>query len=254
MSITSPVAVSLVCPICLVTEFDTNHLTSVTTDSLYCPRCSRGFDVNEDFVDMTLSSGVRNLDYALTTGVGTTLFQNPLVGFIYERGWRQQFATSGFPGPDREFETAMEFLAPVSGEAIMDLSCGSGLFTRRFLSSGFFNQVVAVDYSEAMLTQTNQFIMRMQERPKAELLTVRADVGRLPFTSGAFKAIFAGAAIHCWPNPALALAEISRVLQPGGVFVFSTFTRFPEELEKLIERPLFRPIKELTNLRQSRVS
>jgi ubiquinone/menaquinone biosynthesis C-methylase UbiE len=51
----------------------------------------------------------------------------------------------------------------------------------------------------------------------------RADVGRLPFASGSVSAIHAAAAIHCWPNPQAALAEISRVLKPGGVFVASTF-------------------------------
>lgn len=33
----------------------------------------------------------------------------------------------------------------------------------------------------------------------------------------------AGAAIHCWPSPTSAVAEISRVLKPGGHFVGSTF-------------------------------
>lgn len=32
-----------------------------------------------------------------------------------------------------------------------------------------------------------------------------------------------GAAIHCWPAPLAALAEISRVLKPGGIFVGTTF-------------------------------
>ena len=35
--------------------------------------------------------------------------------------------------------------------------------------------------------------------------------------------VHAGAALHCWPSPAAALTEISRVLKPGGVFVATTF-------------------------------
>lgn len=44
----------------------------------------------------------------------------------------------------------------------------------------------------------------------------------------------AGAAIHCWPNPTAALAEISRVLAPGGVFVGSTFLDGTAPLGELI--------------------
>ena len=29
--------------------------------------------------------------------------------------------------------------------------------------------------------------------------------------------------MHCWPSPSAAVAEISRVLKPGGVFLASTF-------------------------------
>jgi hypothetical protein len=31
-----------------------------------------------------------------------TFFRSPLVSFLYERGWRQNFNQSGFPGPDEE--------------------------------------------------------------------------------------------------------------------------------------------------------
>lgn len=249
--ITTPVIIPVLCPICLTTEFE---IVNSTDFSLFCHRCSRGFDSNEDFVDLTLSSGVRDLEYTLTTSSGTRLFENPIVSFVYERGWRQEFASAGFPGPDSEFEAAMRFLSPVFGDTIVDLSCGSGLFTRRFLASGEFKNVIAVDYSAAMLTQTRQYIGRMQEKPQAELLAIRADVGRLPFPTGSFKAIFSGAAIHCWPNPAQALAEISRVLEPGGVFVFSTFTRVPKDLERLLNRPLLRPLQEIARPNRTGVS
>ena len=37
--------------------------------------------------------------------------------------------------------------------------------------------------------------------------------------AGSIDFIHAGAALHCWPEPTLAIAEISRVLRPGGAFI-----------------------------------
>lgn len=72
---------------------------------------------------------------------------------------------------------------------------------------------------------------------------LRADVGRLPFPTGSVAAIHAGAAIHCWPNPQAALAEISRVLRPGGVFVASTFMVAAAPLGQLLgSDDLVRPL------------
>ena len=251
-SFDNSVVCRLLCPICLTTEFEI-HKETTPSSLLYCERCQRSFDTTAAFYDLTLSSGEKSAEYTLSNGLGTSTFQNPFVGFVYERGWRQQFARAGFPGPDREFQSAMEFFKPVAGEAIMDLSCGSGLFTRRFLASGQFTTVVAVDYSEAMLTQTRQFIDRMDTSFEASLLMVRGDVGRLPFPTGSFKAIFAGAAIHCWPNPAIALTEISRVLSPGGVFVLTTFTQLPKEVDELLDRFPLQPLKSLVQRRPARL-
>lgn len=41
-------------------------------------------------------------------------------------------------------------------QVLVDLSCGSGLFTRRFVKSNQFEAVIAADYSETMLQQTRQ--------------------------------------------------------------------------------------------------
>ena len=40
------------------------------------------------------------------------LFFRPrlVCSFVYERGWRQGFVWAGFPGPDKEFELAMDYL------------------------------------------------------------------------------------------------------------------------------------------------
>jgi len=77
---------------------------------------------------------------------GTELFRQPLVSFIYERGWRQNFAGAGFPGPEKEFDQAMAYLQPAEGGVLVDASCGTGLFTRLFARSQRFKGVVALDF------------------------------------------------------------------------------------------------------------
>ena len=60
-----------------------------------------------------------------------SMLRNPLISFVYERGWRQGFSWAGFPGADKEFDMAMAYLTPAFGSVLVDMSCGSGLFTRR---------------------------------------------------------------------------------------------------------------------------
>ena len=59
------------------------------------------------------------------------LFTSPAVSFAYERGWRQNFRTAGFPGPDTEAEMAMDYFAPVVARSnpnsvVVDMSCATG--------------------------------------------------------------------------------------------------------------------------------
>lgn len=115
------------------------------------------------------------------------------------------------------------FLKPVLGGNIIDASCGSGLFSRLFAKSGLFSLVVALDYSENMLRQCYEFVQQKDNFPKENFILVRADIARLPFVSSSIDAVHAGAALHCWPSPSAAVAEISRVLRPGGVFVATTY-------------------------------
>ncbi|GMH45751.1 hypothetical protein BSKO_13714 [Bryopsis sp. KO-2023] len=212
----------IACPICQTHRFQLKGSLK-GNGSLQCPRCVRSFKYNDAFVDMTLTSGVDMQAYEEPSWLGTQLFQTSALSYLYERGYRQLFPVWGFPGPDREVELAMQYLKPAFGEVIVDLSCGTGLFTRRLAKTGKFSGVIASDFSESMLEQTKEFLESDAELSgSGSILRVRADVGRLPFETGTVSAIHAGAALHCWPSPMAAMAEISRVLKPGGVFVAST--------------------------------
>jgi len=225
----------LACPICTDTTFDVDGARSFN-DPLHCPRCQRTFntDRTSGFVDLTLKSGVSSNVYKESLWGGVQIFRNPLVSFVYERGWRQGFAWAGFPGEQKEYDMAMDLLQPAYNEVLLDMSCGSGLFSRRFAASRRFSGVIAADYSESMLRQVQQTFDSSGFVNDGSVLLLRADVGRLPFPTGSLAAVHAGAAIHCWPNPTAAMAEISRVLRPGGMFVASTFLKAAAPLGEIV--------------------
>ena len=65
------------------------------------------------------------------------LFTSPTGFYAYERGWRDSFQQAGFPGQDEEAEMAMEYFEPsmarsMDTRVLVDMSCATGLFTRRF--------------------------------------------------------------------------------------------------------------------------
>jgi len=135
----------------------------------------------------------------------------------------QNFDAAGFPGIDKEFAEVSEYFAPVAeGGIVADLSCGSGLMSRRLLSCGRYQRVLALDYSEAMLQETRRRCE--EERLATDALTlIRADASSLPLVSGSLDALHAGAALHCWPLLEPSLAEVARSLKPGGRFFATTF-------------------------------
>ncbi|KVI07266.1 Methyltransferase type 11 [Cynara cardunculus var. scolymus] len=184
----------LACPICYDTLiWNGDPVFSVDTtprSTLKCSTCKKAYGGNGTHLDLTVGSGSKK--YGEYMPASSELFRFPLVSFLYERGWRQGFSLwGGFPGPEKE--------------------------------SGLFSLVVALDFSETMLKQCYDYINQDQNISKENLILVRADIARLPFASSSVDAVHAGAALHCWPSPSAGVAEISRILRPGGVFVATTF-------------------------------
>lgn len=236
---TSPAASSeplFQCPVCKtplppVAPLNLSELPSA------CSNCGSNIVQRSGFVDLTpnASASTTLLRNLLTQRSSQSLFQLPIVSFAYERGWRSGFKRAGFPGIDKEFDIFLDFAAPAA--TVLDMSCGSGLMSRRLATSTEFDRVVAADYSEAMLRQTVTFARRDVTVPEFDV--VRADVARLPFVDNGFDAVHCGAALHCWPKIQDGLAEIIRVLKPGGKFFATTFLKlaYIPNRQKLIENP-----------------
>ncbi|KAL2929857.1 putative methyltransferase At2g41040 chloroplastic [Bienertia sinuspersici] len=221
-----------------------NGVLVISREAIYrsgfkCQTCNKSYSSKNLYLDLTVTASSE--EYTENQPTRTELFRSPVVSFLYERGWRQNFNQSGFPGPEEEFNMAQEYFKPAEGGILVDVSCGSGLFSRKFAKCGSYAAVVALDFSENMLRECYDFTKKEDPSLSNNLALVRADVARLPFPSASIDAIHAGAAIHCWPSPSNAVAEITRILRSGGVFVGTTFLRYSSSTPAIL-----RPFRERT--------
>lgn len=110
------------------------------------------------------------------------------------------------------------------GSRAVEIGCGSGFGTRMILDRFHAAKVDALDLDAGMLARARR---RLADRPDR----VRLEVGdatdlKAAFSAedGTYDAAFDFAIIHHIPDWRSALAEIARVLKPGGVFVFDEVT------------------------------
>lgn len=108
-------------------------------------------------------------------------------------------------------EVALRRLLPASGRLMLELGAGAGRNTPRY--SGF-DRIVLLDYSLSQLQQAQERLGK-DER----FIYVAADIYRLPFTSELFDAATMIRTLHHMADPKLALSQVRRVIQSGGVFI-----------------------------------
>jgi SAM-dependent methyltransferase len=107
-----------------------------------------------------------------------------------------------------------KLVAPATGR-VLEVGAGPGWNLRYYPP---VDELVATDSVDGMLD-------RARKRAGPEVVTARAAVEELPYEDGSFDTVVASLLLCSVADPDRALAEIRRVLRPGGQYLFLEHVR-----------------------------
>jgi 2-polyprenyl-6-hydroxyphenyl methylase / 3-demethylubiquinone-9 3-methyltransferase len=126
-------------------------------------------------------------------------------------------------------------LGDLDGRVVLDAGCGGGLVARELAAAGA--TVVGLDRSLGSLGVARRAVGRGGPaggsgpegvpRSTGPFRPAQGRLERLPFADGVFDVVVAADVLEHVPDLPAAVAELARVLAPGGRFAFDTINRTP---------------------------
>lgn len=138
-------------------------------------------------------------------------------------------------GDSGRYHESMEAIGELpAGSTVVDCPVGAGPALRALPADGQVRYVGA-DLSPAMLRRARK---RAATRGLSEVELIEADATALPLDDDSADLFLSFWGLHCFEDPAAALAEAGRVLRPGGRLLGSCFVRGTDTLrQRLLVRP-----------------
>jgi len=115
--------------------------------------------------------------------------------------------------------------APLDGKEVLEVSCGHGGGAEYVARTFAPRRYTALDLNPAAI----RFCQEHHQRNG--LVFQQGDAEHLPFKGDTFDAVINVEASHCYPDFPRFLAEVARVLKPGGHFLYADF-RFADSFAK----------------------
>jgi ubiquinone/menaquinone biosynthesis C-methylase UbiE len=105
----------------------------------------------------------------------------------------------------------IDFVGLSDGEKVLDVGCGTGSLTFTLAERAHLSEISAIDYAPV-------FVEALKQRNTDPRIKVQqADACALPFEHGSFDRAMALLVLHFVPEAGKAVAEMRRVVRPGGV-------------------------------------
>ena len=144
---------------------------------------------------------------------------NTLLSLGLDRVWRRR---------------AMRLLEPRRGEAYLDVGSGTGDMALAILQTVPLATVVGLDPAQRMLRLGRGKLVLAGSEDRAP--AVAGDALRLPFADGAFHGVVSAFCLRNVENRSRCLAEMNRVLCPGGRAVVVELSTPPNPLLRFLHR------------------
>jgi ubiquinone/menaquinone biosynthesis C-methylase UbiE len=109
------------------------------------------------------------------------------------------------------------------GGSILDVGTGPGQIAILLCQADPAANLVAVDLAEAMLERARANVAGAGLADR--IACVRGDAKALPWPDGRFEAVISNTIVHHIPDPAPALAEMVRLVAPGGTLFVRDLAR-----------------------------
>jgi ubiquinone/menaquinone biosynthesis C-methylase UbiE len=155
----------------------------------------------------------------------------------------------------------IDFVGAAPGERIIDVGCGTGSLTFALPQAAELSEIAAIDYSPV-------FVEEAQRRNTDPRITItQGDACALSFANDRFDRAMALLVLHFVPETGKAIAEMSRVVRPGGVvgaavwdhlggmpgmrMMWDTLAAQDEEARRMRSLWCFQPMMRLDEMRQS---
>ncbi|MGW3359707.1 methyltransferase domain-containing protein [Streptomyces bungoensis] len=189
--------------------------------ALRCAGCAARFPVAGGILDLTAPA--REQEGDASADFLEKLSRVPSMGLFYEAVARPAFLRvsgsnwGGTVTPQDEDRYIAEHVRPVDGP-VLDLGAGAGRWTAVIAETVGAERLIALDSALPMLTVLRG---RLPEVP-----SVLASAAELPFDDASVGAVVCWNALQAfYADAGAAIAEVGRVLRPGGTFTLMTFRR-----------------------------
>jgi demethylmenaquinone methyltransferase/2-methoxy-6-polyprenyl-1,4-benzoquinol methylase len=131
------------------------------------------------------------------------------------------------------------------GQQVLDIAGGTGDLALAFAKKvGAMGRVVHTDINEAMLRTGRDRLLDAG----VSLPTVVCDAEKLPFAGASFDLVSVAFGLRNMTRKDLALAEMNRVLKPGGKLLVLEFSRVAQPLQKAYDWYSFKVLPQLGRL------